>query len=557
MTPIGQRTICYRIYVLCILLCFSLSNLACRSLPSYLIAVPVPECEEVCSGVALTPLCEKAPLQGREPQVPRSQYESCHLCRSHLLAPSPSSKWSWEPYVENSSIASPNVSNVSFLARHRLAKSRRQSITDGSFLSPEPNASLPNSVVPSARLVDANFYNMADGACLHHWEFGVLVGYGFAAVFAAGSIPAGFVCDRRPRVAVASAALMVWSFGTSLQASAHDFMFLLGCRAIVGLAQAFAMPAATSLAADYFVDRPGIVVVVLSVGMYLGSGCASFSMLLAGLIGWRWVTLLVGLIGMVLALVFYTTVHEPERTEWSAPCSISVVSDEVFEKSRVAWMIIVAGSAKMLAAYCLGAFLPIWYSRSGLVGYTSIEYAYTNALAISAGGLLSASLGSLLSLCWGRRDPRAPCWIGLLGALLSLPLICMVLLTQSFEVSMTALFLLLLVSESWFGPAVALLQAAVRRSVRGQAVSMFLVASTLAANFGPVIIGILDTGGPEVGFHLLWLCLAANLAAASAFVWTAREIDIDPVAAGLGSRPADLVQETTGAKAGMAHWVPF
>eukprot|EP00419_Tripos_fusus_P026874 CAMPEP_0172699028 /NCGR_PEP_ID=MMETSP1074-20121228/29883_1 /TAXON_ID=2916 /ORGANISM="Ceratium fusus, Strain PA161109" /LENGTH=527 /DNA_ID=CAMNT_0013520165 /DNA_START=69 /DNA_END=1653 /DNA_ORIENTATION=+ len=513
------------------------------------------ECEKVCSGVALTPLCDEDPLKGREPRDPLSQYESCHMCRarSHVWTP-PSSKPFFEPYAKNSSMASPGEL---FLDTQRHTESQRLPNAAYSLLAPEPSGIVPKSIIPSARIADANFYSMADGACLHHWEFGVLVGYGFAAVFAAGSIPAGFVCDRRPRVAVASAALMIWSFGTSLQASAHDFSFLLGCRAIVGLAQAFAMPAATSLAADYFVDRPGIVVVVLSVGLYLGSGCASFSLLLAGLVGWRWVTLFVGLFGMVLSLVFYSTVQEPERTEWSAPCSISVVSDEVFEKSRVAWMIIVAGSAKMLAAYSLGAFLPIWYSRSDLDGYTSTEYAYTNALAISAGGLLSALLGSLLSLCWGRRDPRAPCWIGLVGAILSLPLICMVLLTPSFTMSMTALFLLLLVSESWFGPAVALLQASVRRSVRGQAVSMFLVASSLAANFGPVVVGILDTGGPEVGLHLLWLCLAANLAAASAFVWTAREIGIDPVAAGLGSRPADLYQETTGAKAGMAHWVPF
>jgi len=220
-------------------------------------------------------------------------------------------------------------------------------------------------------------------------------------------------------------------------------------------------------------------------------------------------------------------------------------------------MLIVAGSAKMLAAYSLGAFLPIWYSRRGLWGYSNAAYACWNALAISAGGLLSALLGSLLDSLWSRRDPRAPCWIGLLGAVASLPLVCVVLLTPHFGVSLLCFFLLLLLSECWFGPTVALLQASVRRSVRGQAVAMFLVASTLAANLGPALVGVLDPGGERIGLHLLWICLTANVGAAVAFVWTAREIGIDPVAAGLGSRTEEYFQDTSSNKAGTAHWALF
>jgi MFS family permease len=414
-----------------------------------------------------------------------------------------------------------------------------------------------NGDVPWGDGQDAAFYNMADGACLWHWQYGILIGFGFAIMFALGSVSAGVLCDLRPRVSIASAALMAWSVATAMQASAHSFVFLLGCRAVIGLAQAFAMPAAISITADYFTEKQNVAVMVLSVGLYLGSGCASFSILFAEAIGWRWAVLLAGLIGIAITPILYHTVREPERTEWSAPCTMQVVMDEVFQKSRVARMLTLAASAKMLAAYTFSAFLPIWYQRRGLDGYTNNAYAGWNALVISSGGLLSAMIGSYVGHRWSQRDACAPCYIGLLGAIFSIPLICMVLLTDKFGVSMLCFFLLLLVSESWFGPTVALLQRSVRPSVRFQAVSMFLVASTLAANLGPALVGFLDPGGQRIGVHLLWISLTANVAAAVAFMFTAREIMIDPVAASVatsrGSRD-DTEHEGSGNKAGTAHW---
>merc|ERR1719235_2185796 len=100
----------------------------------------------------------------------------------------------------------------------------------------------------------------------------------------------------------------------------------------------------------------------------------------------------------------------------------------------------------------------------------------------------------------------------------------MVLMASSFAGSMTALFFLLLVSESWFAPTITLLQNAVMRSVQGQAVSLFLVATIVCANLGPAIVGFWDPGDAKVGSHILWVAVLANLAAMAAFAWTAYEI---------------------------------
>lgn len=558
----------YRIYVLFILLVVCIDNLAVRNLPSYLITVPVPECETICSGVAYRPLCGRNQITEFPLDRSPTRFEACQLCRAKIV-PTVSA-------IQNvtGNLVEGNVSQVRSLSVAAppiaFAKSRRQvqftatdsmaHYSDSGGQDPVYDGQISVDNVPWAEGAgqDATFFNMADGACLYHWQYGLLIGYGFSIIFAIGSIGAGVLCDLRPRVPIAAAALMAWSVATAMQASAHSFVFLLGCRAVIGLAQAFAMPAAISITADYFTDKQNVAVAVLSVGLYLGSGCASFTILFAEALGWRWAVLLAGLIGIAITPVLYHTVQEPERNEWSAPCTIQVVVDEVFDKSRVARMLILAASAKMLAAYTFSAFLPIWYSRSGLDGYTNNAYAGWNALVISSGGLVSALLGSYLGHKWSQRDACAPCWIGLIGAVCSLPLICVVLLTNSFSVSMLCFFLLLLVSESWFGPTVALLQRSVRPSVRFQAVSMFLVASTLAANLGPGIVGFLDSGTERIGLHILWISLVANVAAGAAFLFTAREIMIDPVAATVapsrGTRDDADHELGAGNKAGTAHW---
>mmetsp|Transcript_95916 Transcript_95916/g.222356 ORF Transcript_95916/g.222356 Transcript_95916/m.222356 type:complete len:537 (-) Transcript_95916:102-1712(-) len=513
----------YRIYVLLVLLSVIVCCLATRNLPSYLITVPVPDCEAVCKGVTTSPLCGRHVMHSFPADRSPTRKEACKLCRLRVL-----------PH---------EAQPLSMVLRPLL---HRQKATLWGAVPDETN--VLDAGLPWAEGLgeDAAFYNIADGSCLYHWEYGILIGYGFALVYAIGAVPAGWVCDRRPRVAVLSTSLLAWSVATSMQAASHNFIFLLGCRAVVGLSQAFCMPAAFSLTADYFSERQNLAVAVLSLGGYFGSGCASFSILFTGLLGWRWAVLLAGLMGVALTPVLYHTVNEPERSTFSAPCSNYVVRQEIFEKSRVARMLIVASSGKMLAAASLSAFLPIWYSRRGLNGYTSTGFACWNALVVCLGGLLAAVLGHTLGRVWGRYDARAPCWVGLLGAIFSIPLLCVILLTPSFGASMLCFFLLLLLGEAWLPPTMTLLQGRVRQSVRGQAVSLFLAVATLAANVGPALVGILDPGGERVGLHLLWISLTANVIAGVFFLLTAWEIKIDPVetSGGDSSRGSELASKT-------------
>jgi len=82
---------------------------------------------------------------------------------------------------------------------------------------------------------------------------------------------------------------------------------------------------------------------------------------------------------------------------------------------------------------------------------------------------------------------------------------------------------------------------------------MFLVAMTLVANFGPALVGFLDPGTARLGSHIVWVCVVANLVAAGGFLFTAREITLDPVAAGVGDE-----EDYPKSVSGVLHWLaPF
>merc|ERR1719198_82735 len=97
-----------------------------------------------------------------------------------------------------------------------------------------------------------------------------------------------------------------------------------------------------------------------------------------------------------------------------------------------------------------------------LPGYSNVAYAGINALIIAGGGLLSMYGGSWLGNLWSPHDPRATCWIGLIGAFVSIPLVLLVLFAGNFFFSMICFLLLVLLSESWFAPTIGLVQKSIR-----------------------------------------------------------------------------------------------
>ena len=146
-------------------------------------------------------------------------------------------------------------------------------------------------------------------------QLGLLSGIAFALFYVTMGIPIARLADRYSRVNIISVSIFLWSLMTALSGLAGNFTQLLLARIGVGIGEAGCTPPAHSLLADYFArENRASALSIYSLGLPLGSVLG----LMAGgwvaqIYGWRMAFFLVGLPGLVLALMVKFTIREPRR----------------------------------------------------------------------------------------------------------------------------------------------------------------------------------------------------------------------------------------------------
>src|ERR1700759_4078740 len=168
-------------------------------------------------------------------------------------------------------------------------------------------------------------------------QFGLLSGTAFAALYAFGGIPIARLAERFNRVNIIAIALIVWSSLTTLCGLAGNFAQLLWSRAGVGIAESGCTPPAHSLISDYFEpSRRTSALSVYSSGISVGYVLAALAGgYVAQHYGWRVACAIVGLPGVVLAIVLKVVVREPDRPPGGmAARSIAGEFGEMLEVAR-------------------------------------------------------------------------------------------------------------------------------------------------------------------------------------------------------------------------------
>ncbi|MCL4778350.1 MAG: MFS transporter [Gammaproteobacteria bacterium] len=166
-------------------------------------------------------------------------------------------------------------------------------------------------------------------------QMGIIQGLAFAVFYTLFGLPLGRAADRSNRKWLLTAGTTLWSLMTAGAGLVRSFGGLFFMRAGVGVGEATLNPCATSLIGDYF--RPesrakafGIYTMSTALGTgvtYLGGGLVigfiggpaggnSFDMPLLGEIpAWQAVFILIGIAGLVPALLMALTIREPARRD--------------------------------------------------------------------------------------------------------------------------------------------------------------------------------------------------------------------------------------------------
>ena len=144
-------------------------------------------------------------------------------------------------------------------------------------------------------------------------QLGLLGGLAFAIFYATLGIPIAMLADRKNRVKILSAAMVVWSIMTASVVWQTTSSLLLA-RIGVGVGEAGASPPSHSLISDYFPSSSRHCFVNLLVG---DTGWLVYrhnsGRLGADELGWRNTFFLVGIPGVLVALLVLLTLREPPR----------------------------------------------------------------------------------------------------------------------------------------------------------------------------------------------------------------------------------------------------
>jgi MFS family permease len=146
-------------------------------------------------------------------------------------------------------------------------------------------------------------------------DWGLILG-SFKWTYAILSPFAGYVADRLGRRYVITASLFVWSAVTWWTGHVTTFNELLAARALMGISEAFYIPAALALISDYHPSATrSRAVGVHQTGIYLGQILGGFAGYVADSPehGWRWAFSTCGMIGIVYALPLLALLRNPER----------------------------------------------------------------------------------------------------------------------------------------------------------------------------------------------------------------------------------------------------
>jgi len=240
----------------------------------------------------------------------------------------------------------------------------------------------------------------------------------FKWVYAFLSPVGGYLADRYSRRHVIAGSLLVWSAVTWTTGHVHTYEQLLTTRALMGISEAFYIPAALALVADFHSGGTRSRAVGFhQMGIYTGVIIGGFGGYAADhpALGWRWAFEICGLIGVVYALPLFLLLRNPPRDERSGTAAVPSPAGGIGELLR-------NGSFILLVLYFTLPALAGWIVRDWMPAILKSEFGIGQGLAgVSAtvywqtAAIAGAIVGGWLADRWMRKTPRGRIFVSALG----------------------------------------------------------------------------------------------------------------------------------------------
>jgi MFS transporter, Spinster family, sphingosine-1-phosphate transporter len=256
-------------------------------------------------------------------------------------------------------------------------------------------------------------------------NWGLMLGQ-FKWVYAVFSLIGGYLADRFSRRLVICTSLLVWSAVTVWTGMTETYHALLWARSLMGISEAFYIPAALALIADYHVGHTRSRAIGLhQLGIYCGQILGGFGGAIAANpdLGWRFAFQACGVIGIAYALPLAiclrdapeSVIRKVEPRSSQRPALWELLTNSSFI------LLVLCFTLPAMAGWVVRDWMPAILKDRFNIGQGEAGIAATIYWQVAA--IVGALVGGWLADRWMRRTQRGRIFVSAIGMSMLVPAI--------------------------------------------------------------------------------------------------------------------------------------
>lgn len=258
-------------------------------------------------------------------------------------------------------------------------------------------------------------------------NFGLLMAI-FLWIYAFMSPISGIIADRLNRKRMIIGSLFVWSGVTMAMGYATTFNQIYVLRGIMGFSEAFYIPAALSLIADYHQGNTrSFAIAIHTTGIYLGQALGGFGATISKHFSWHFTFHSVGLLGVLysIILIFFLKEKKTYFFDTTQKLSIGTEFKQMFKGFGILfgnisfWIMLFYFSAPSLPGWAAKNWLPTLFSET-----LHLDMALAGPIAtvtISMSSFVGVLIGGVVSDKWVMKHIKGRIYTSAVGLSLTIP----------------------------------------------------------------------------------------------------------------------------------------
>lgn len=250
----------------------------------------------------------------------------------------------------------------------------------------------------------------------------------FLWIYAFMSPVSGIIADRLNRKWMIVGSLFVWSAVTLLMGYAQTFNQVYFLRALMGISEAFYIPAGLSLIADYHDGKTrSIAIGIHTTGIYLGQAFGGFGATIAEHFSWQSTFHSFGLLGVIYSIILIFFLKEKKGYNVNTAKQSSVLKEFLVSFKGVGmllgnisfWVILFYFSAPSLPGWATKNWLPTLLSETLHLDMAKAGPMATITMAMAS--FLGVLIGGALSDKWVQKKLKGRIYTGVIGLSFTIP----------------------------------------------------------------------------------------------------------------------------------------